>query len=337
MDYSMPNLHATRTDVFTIFSNDVILRSLTPYLSLTSLTNLALTSPIFKKLLFDNEGIIHYLDMSDNVSDSVHLLWELKSIKSSLRTLYLDWCTVDNDMLRLLFTEYRLSFLGLSFTHGWSDKYLCTLIKDLYKGRSSSPSSSSMSSGSSKDSHRQDLFESADDFDTDLNYAYTEGANSHPTIRKIQLLGAPLFPKTILSTTAPQLAEVFKGAGIITDLIKCDSCPDTTEGWSLAERVSTPCVSCGEQTNDLCDYCFSKRFCCVCHNFWCEACDKNASHLKLECYDCGVTCDDCKLGRMKICKFCKARYCRVHHDSSTDEYCDWCSSRGGRYRDTTHF
>ncbi|KAK9237872.1 hypothetical protein V1525DRAFT_133999 [Lipomyces kononenkoae] len=343
-----------------LLSNALVLRALTPYLSLHSLIALATTCHTLHNTLLQHSGAVHELDLSLCSSRVIHKALSLGVIKSSLRALYLDSCFVDDELLTRLFTEYKLRHLSLSSSYGWTLDRLCELIEkfsilpvpaltvstSVEHALPTVPRSdvlSQFSSSSSSPSPTETLCSSPA---TDYEYACDDDAICYAPIRSsvksLGLLGAPTFPTTSLSSNAPIFANIATRAGITTDLMQCEAHPqsastssldaDVTPGWFLAEHHARECHSCGRADEKLCLRCLVLRSCRGCLKFWCSKCDPDITKTKLDCYDCGPTCDSCKDGVISFCNFCKAKYCRIHQEGSTAQYCDWCSSRGGRYR-----
>ncbi|KAK9450593.1 uncharacterized protein V1518DRAFT_414228 [Limtongia smithiae] len=318
-----------------LLSNDIIICTLVQYLPLGAISRLASTCKTLQYYLFQQPGTIQELDLTFSGPERISLVLSQPIIKSGLRKLYLDSCTIDNDMLTALFLQYRLSHLSLSSCSGWDLDHLSNLIKTYYISPSRAEEMELESPALSSD-------EEQDEYDYDDDY-YAR----RPTIKFLGLLGGPTFPTSAICNRAPMLVKLAKRAGIKTDLMPCEAHPlgdragygapaaaatAAAGGWYLAEPNARRCYECGRAEERLCLKCLVSRSCHGCHKFWCSGCDAKLVKTKQDCYDCGHTCEDCKSGVVKFCKFCKAKYCRVHQEGSTEEYCDWCSSRGGRTR-----
>ncbi|KAK9245820.1 hypothetical protein V1506DRAFT_537194 [Lipomyces tetrasporus] len=350
-----------QTTLLDLLRNELVLRALTPYLSLPSLISLATSCHTLHATLLRHHGAIHELDLSLCSSRTINKVLSLAVIRSSLRAVYLDACFVDNLLLTSLFTDFKLRHLSLSSSYGWTLEHLCEIIEKFYlaplpvcaeplvaeqvRAISVSVATTESPSDASSPSPTETLCSSpATDYggDYDEVTCCVPMCTKRPTIKSLGLLGGPTFPTTSLSTTAPLFVNIATRAGIITDLTPCEAHPPSTststsdavatEGWFLAEHNPRECHSCGPSKEKLCLCCLVLRSCRGCLKFWCSKCDPSVAKTKLDCYDCGPTCESCKLGIVSFCNFCKAKYCRIHQEGSTDEYCDWCSSRGGRYR-----
>ncbi|KAK9368027.1 hypothetical protein V1509DRAFT_625146 [Lipomyces kononenkoae] len=344
-----------------LLSNAIVLRDLTPYLSLHSLIALATTCHTLHNTLLRHSGAIHELDLSLCSSRLINKVLSLGVIKSSLRAIYLDSCFVDDELLTCLFTEYKLRHLSLSSSYGWTLDHLCELVEkfSILPAPVLTVSSASVeqaqhrvlrtgvisrsSSASSSPSPTETLCSSPA---TDYEYACDDDAMYcvpiRTSIKSLGILGGPTFPTTSLSSAAPMFVDLATRAGIVTDLTPCEahlqssstpsSDAEVTQGWFLAEHHARECHSCRQEEEKLCLRCIVLRSCRGCLKFWCSKCDPSLTKTKLDCYDCGPTCDSCKVDVISFCNFCKAKYCRIHQEGSTAQYCDWCSSRGGRYR-----
>ncbi|KAK9461038.1 uncharacterized protein V1516DRAFT_624615 [Lipomyces oligophaga] len=345
-----------------LLSNDIVLRTITPYLPLPSLSSLASTCSTLNSYLLHTPGSIHYLDLTGLSSRTVARALSLPAFKSGLRTVYLDLSFVDDSTLTDLFLDFKLRHLSLSGSYGWTLDRLCEIIDTYYissagccvaaelAARTSAAVSATglkISSTASSSSLEYDFTATSATANVAAHSFDTCGSPSSPCLRKrptihsLELLGAPTFPTNIISSTAPLFATLAERAGIKTDLAPCEAHssldPDdlhshVANGWHLALHSSRKCSSCGLSEEKLCLGCMILRSCRGCNRFWCSKCDPAASHATIDCYDCGPTCEDCKVGVVAFCNFCKAKYCRVHQESSTELYCDWCSSRGGRTR-----
>ncbi|KAK9467879.1 hypothetical protein V1512DRAFT_205174 [Lipomyces arxii] len=317
-------------DLVSLMSNDIILRTLTPYLPLSALGNLARTCSSLNDILLCRPGAIHELDLAFYSTKTVAKVLEMPVVRSSLRVLFLDSCFVDNEGLKSLFIEYKLRHLSLCASYGWSLECLTDLIEKYYL-ISVSVSVELSPSSSLSSSYATSVFSGHSGYSTPTT---EDDRPSRPSIKSLGLLGGPMFPTTSLSATAPVFVELATKAGIVTDLTQCQAHfpAPSPAGWFLAEPNARTCHTCGRADENLCLRCLVLRSCRGCQKFWCSKCDPTVSRTRLDCYDCGPTCETCKLGVANFCKFCKAKYCRVHQEGSTDEYCDWCSSRGGRSR-----
>ncbi|KAK9480174.1 hypothetical protein V1514DRAFT_326612 [Lipomyces japonicus] len=366
-----------------IVDNDLVLRTLTPYLSAHDLFSLAATCSSFRRILLGAGSEpdtavtrwhcpVHELDLTGCSSRAVTRVLAVPVFKKSLRLLFLDGCFVGDDMLQTLFTDFRLRYLSLSASYGWSLERLCQLIEKLYfvpldtvlptptcltlsplklpvaslaTSRASSLASRRSSFASFTDDTSSDDYSDSEIMEIDENddddeyvmpdYCYYE-PRPVPSIRRLGLIGGPTFPTACPSTTAPLFVNIASRAGIQTDLVACQAHPPQTtvsaDGWFLAEPKSRRCHACQSASEKLCLRCQVLRSCRSCGKFWCRGCDPHGTRTQLDCYDCGPTCLDCKQGKVSFCKFCKAKYCRLHQESSTESYCDWCSSRGGKVR-----
>ncbi|KAK7208249.1 hypothetical protein BZA70DRAFT_273239 [Myxozyma melibiosi] len=406
--------HHPRTSLLDVLSNDLVLRELTPYLDLRSLLALSATCRTSRALL-RKPGSIHYIDLSSCSFHTVSKFLSLPHIAQSLRVLFLDNCSLDDELLTSLFLDFRLRHLSLCRSFGWSLEQLCEILQRYYinplpvcaaslvaqeaarsksaaaarhhAGRTSystSPASFSLSSAHSAASlasspatdYEYNNSESYECFnDPEIDYAAAAAAEDdylpppidgqhpqcctpmcarRPTIKSLSLLGGPTFPTDSISVTAPIFQVIAREAGLATDLVSCEAHPANAAplplmpllpdgsgpadgpaapvGWFLAADSSKQCAECGNGAQRLCLRCSMLRTCSTCQKSWCTNCDPQASKARLDCYDCGPTCEDCRVGTVSFCKFCKAKYCRTHQEGSTELYCDWCSSRGGRNR-----
>ncbi|KAK9433538.1 hypothetical protein V1505DRAFT_362952 [Lipomyces doorenjongii] len=355
-----------QTTLLDLLSNALVLRALTPYLSLQSLIALATTCHTLHTTFLRHPGAVHELDLSLCSSRTINKVLSLDVVKSSLRALYLDSCFVDDMLLTSLFSEYKLRHLSLSSSYGWTLEHLCELIEKfclapmavcavplVVEQATLVPRSGVATGSSSTESSPSPTETLCSSPATDYGYACDDDVMccvtmcaKRPSIKSLGLLGGPTFPTTSLSATAPIFANIATRAGIITDLTPCEAHPSSTstststsssdsvmtQGWFLAEYNPRECHSCRRAEEKLCLRCLVLRSCRGCLKFWCSKCDPSVMKTKLDCYDCGPTCESCKLGIISFCNFCKAKYCRIHQEGSTDKYCDWCSSRGGRYR-----
>ncbi|KAK9473750.1 uncharacterized protein V1510DRAFT_391751 [Dipodascopsis tothii] len=350
-----PDAATSAPTLETVLANELVLQTLLPYLSFQSLCSLVQTGSRVRALVTTTPGAIHYLDLSLCSPRQINSMLARDYVRASLRTLYLDSCCVDNQLVRALFTEYSLRFLSLSTSYGWSLDSLSKLIQTLYLPAraprpsppadelapivvpaSVSPSSVPFAVPGAADAADEPMPDAppADDGAADDDYYPAPYRRKRPgdrTICTLHVLGGPIFPTTTMSTSAQDFVATATRAGIKTDLERCQA-HIASEGWYLVEREPKLCSSCGHMSEKLCLRCIVRRSCRGCLKFWCSACDPELTSSRLDCYDCGNTCNGCRAGAIRTCGFCKTRYCRVHQESSTDSYCDWCSSRGGRCR-----
>ncbi|KAK9376239.1 uncharacterized protein V1513DRAFT_439712 [Lipomyces chichibuensis] len=353
--YAPPALQ--QTTLLDLLSNVLVLRALTPYLSIYSLIAVATTCRTLHTTFLRHHGAVHELDLSLCSSSTVNKVLSLDVIRSSLRTLYLDSCFVDDMLLTSLFADYKLRHLSLSSSYGWTLEHLCELVQKfclapmpvcsvplLVEHAQSVPLSVVATGSSSTESSPSPTGTLCSSPATDYGYICDDDVTccARLSIKSLGLLGGPTFPTSSLSTTAPIFANIARRAGIITDLTPCEAHPPSTstssseyvmtQGWFLAEHNPRECHSCRRAEEKLCLHCLVLRSCRGCLKFWCSKCDPSVMKTKLDCYECGPTCESCKFGIISFCNFCKAKYCRIHQEGSTEKYCDWCSSRGGRYR-----
>lgn len=110
-----------------------------------------------------------------------------------------------------------------------------------------------------------------------------------------------------------------------------------------------------------CADCLRERCCVSCNKWWCEACyhvphsgvmqvaqggvvvvdyhetsmmepeftmAKSKPRISRSCWECGSNCDECIEKTQKACKKCCGGYCLIHNEGSSENFCDWCVSRG---------
>lgn len=323
-----------------LLANDLVLRELTPFLDLRSLCSLGASCKMAREILA-RPGAVHYLDLT---SSSLHAILKclfIMSVKSSLRVLILDNCTVDDTLLASLFLDFRLRHLSLRKSYGWTLAQLCEILQRYYINPlpvcaaslvaqeairakavaelSTSPAASSVASSVPQADLSNSFGSIASSFTVDydmpdmeyqsfnnseIDYAATVDAPQcctpmcarRPTITSIALLGGPMFPTDSASTTAPIFQVIAREARVETDLVPCEAhhtdALQVPVGWFLAEQnPSRPCSSCGNCSQKLCLRCSMLRTCSGCQKSWCTNCDPSASKARLDCYDCGPTCD----------------------------------------------
>jgi hypothetical protein len=240
-DYSATRFRPA--DITDVVTNELVLICVTSYLTVPSLLSLSSASRGIRSAMHTTPGAWRTIDLSDliRIPSSPSLLKFLRQpyVIRDCRRLILDGFPFDHDLLgQILLGE-------LPAIHTISLKYCPYLNGD----------------------HLIKL----------IDYIRRPSAPRPLSLRRVLLLGAPLFPYNQASSYAPIIVKA-AGTEIETDLAQCSGKDhldiDSREGkWRLkVEYPNHPCALCQVPQN-VCMKCHLKKSCVGCHSFFCDDCE----------------------------------------------------------------
>jgi hypothetical protein len=232
-------------DFTDILSSELILICIASYLTVPSLLALSSINKQIRSVMHNTPGVWRTIDLS-NVNSSNLDIFILKFVRQPY---------VARDC-RILVLD------GLDFDHEFLDQIL---VREM-------PALQSISLLSCPNLNGDQLIKL-------IQYIRRPSAPRPLSLRRISLLGAPLFPLNQSSSYAPDVVAA-AGSEITTDLhsLQCFgkdhiATDRLQRKWHLKLKYPNhPCAICGVAQN-ICMKCHVKKSCVGCHSFYCDECE----------------------------------------------------------------
>jgi hypothetical protein len=312
------------TTLLTILTNQLLLLSTAPYLSVHDIHSLTLTSRALYNSITSSPSVHRYLDLSTRPITRSHKHPKLPRLLATTphhrilhatRTLVLDNTPItDTDLRTLIAPQGRpssiqlLSLRGCENTNGHSLIALLTSLVTSY---------------------------SASELSLKGVYWFTSPTFSSSTGRIVR--------NNRLRLTREWVPVLQACAGRITfDTVVCDGHRHSGEHAAPAQLANirlggsgSGCGGCGAvpaRSKALvapaprfggfeaacrgaegvlqCEGCVKERWCECCGVWWCEACaETEKKKVERTCFECGSQCAECTTKHSRVCLSCKGGYC----------------------------
>ncbi|KAL7269081.1 hypothetical protein RUND412_008269 [Rhizina undulata] len=339
--------------LLTIISNDLLLRSISPYLLPQELLALSLTSRTAYSLIVHTPSVWRHVDLSLVPSSIVckKRTYNLTTFLSrpfvvrDIQTLILDGLPVGTDFLRHLLTNpaLRIRILSVRGCMYLIDESFRGLLRELATSNSSAlrgvyrftkPDHCEQSTASNWEDSGSKYTYVVEKRELDA-WAETIGFCEGRIAFDTRLCRGPRhLPKEDASEAKMKIATI----RLPSACAECGISPENRRREKTPPVLRTPVhlsssavetVCGGEDATLRCRECMKGRWCEGCGKWWCEECCPRAEekqHVSLDCYDCGFLCESCTEPVSKTCLSCRGGYCIAHNEGADHERCEWCNS-----------